>query len=150
MDQSLRLANEGLRDLGIRVAQATHGNPAAKIKVALARDIPKITPRPTAEGNVEPPITGHDVLLIERLNLGAFVPNHRWGSLHDIFHKTTSVPTPASVKISNRRACGTRPSTSETFSMPASIAATALSTLGIIPLSTTPDRLRSATSLALR
>ena len=63
-----------------------------------------------------------------------------------VFHNTTSVPTPSSVKISISKECGMRPSTNDTLSTPALMAATALSTLGIIPLSTTPVRRSSGTS----
>ena len=66
------------------------------------------------------------------------------------FHNTISVPTGSSVNISKSAASATRPSTKETFPTPDRNAATALSTLGIIPRSITPDFFKSSTSSAAR
>src|SRR6266571_5198401 len=60
--------------------------------------------------------------------------------------RTTSVPTPASVKISRRMECATRPSTKDTLSTPALRAATAPLTFGIMPLSMTPAFRKRPTS----
>jgi len=54
------------------------------------------------------------------------------------------------VKISSRTECGVRPSTNETLSTPAFNAATALSTFGIMPLSTMPAAFKAGTSLVWR
>ena len=53
-------------------------------------------------------------------------------------HSTTSVPTPLSVKISSMTEWECAHPRAKLFSTPDLIAATALSTLGIIPLSTMP------------
>src|SRR5581483_4635977 len=105
---------------------------AAKIEITLPVRIPNVTAFAALKHEVEPPVTGHHIL--------------REQFLDALRHRTTSVPTPASVKISNRIECGIRPSTNCTFSTPLSIAATALSTFGIIPSAMTPDSRNRGTS----
>src|SRR5205823_12123885 len=84
----------------------------------------------------------HRTLNIEQSSRAQRAPFRvRCWSGSSLVQSTTSVPTPASVKISSKVEWSTRPSTNDTLSTPALSAATALSTFGIIPLSITPASL---------
>src|SRR5205807_10460878 len=96
-------------------------------------------------------IRGNDILLKQFPDIAQSIDLDRFHVPSDFhLHRTTSVPTPASVKISSKTECGTRPSTNCTFSTPLWTAATALSTFGIIPSPTMPVAFRVGTSLALK
>src|SRR5256714_1654604 len=151
MEQLSRLLEQRVGDLGIRVAQCAHRDAASEIEISFARDIVNVTPLPVIERQIETRKRGNDVFAKQLPNFAQPIHLDRLHLAADLhLHRTTSVPTPASVKISSRIECGTRPSTNCTFSTPLWIAATALSTFGIIPSPTTPRAFNSGTSLALK
>ena len=84
------LLEQRLGDGRVAVAQATDGDAGAEIEVALAGDIIHITAGAVAKDEVEPAITGDDVLLKERLDGRRVVANHRRSSSSrrtDFFHE---------------------------------------------------------------
>src|SRR5205814_4324416 len=132
------------------VTERTDRDAAAKIEVAFARNVVNVTAVAVIQGQIESRVSRNHIPLIELPNIAQAIDRDRLHVVgHFHFHRTTSVTTPASVKISSRIECGTRPSTNCTFSTPLWIAATALSTFGIIPSPTTPRAFSSGTSLAL-
>src|SRR5437016_7197568 len=112
-------------------------DPSAHVEITGALDIPNVTALATLEHEIETRVGGHHISF-KHFSNGAGL------------HRTTSVPTPASVKISSRMECGIRPSTNCTFSTPLSIADSALSTFGIIPSPITPLSRNFGTSLTGR
>ena len=62
VDQFSRLLDERLGDGRMRVAEAAHGDAAAEVEIAFARDIKNIAARAVAQREVKPPVAGHDVL----------------------------------------------------------------------------------------
>src|SRR5881392_780174 len=131
--------------------QSANRYAAAEVEITPAGHIPDVTSLAVIQGQIEARIRGNDILLKQFPDVAQPVDLERFHFPSDFqFHNTTSVPTPASVKISSNTECGTRPSTNCTFSTPLWIAVTALSTFGIIPSPTTPRAFNSGTSLALK
>ena len=62
MNQLAGLLDERLGDGRVRVAEATHGDAAAQVEIALARDVKNITARAVTEHEVKAPVARHDVL----------------------------------------------------------------------------------------
>src|SRR6266849_4272540 len=121
------------------MAQRANHDSGSQIEVALFVDIPNVISLAALKHEIKARIRRDNILLEQLANPFCFILNdrrlRRW---QDFLHNTTSVPTPASVKISSRTECGILPSTNWTFSTPLSIAANALSTFGIIPSPITP------------
>ncbi len=61
VNQFFRLLDERLGDGRMRVAETTHGDAAAKIEIAFARDIKNVTARAVAQREVKSSVAGHDV-----------------------------------------------------------------------------------------
>src|SRR5438132_9135911 len=96
----------------MRVAQRTDRDSRRQIEIAFRIDIPNVTPFATFQDEIEPRIRRNDISLKQFANALCFVPHNRWRrSWQNFLHNTTSVPTPASVKISSKTECGVRPST---------------------------------------
>src|SRR5205807_5166041 len=124
---------------------------AGKIEIAASIDIPNVVPLASLQHEIEPCIRRHNKLperLAHRVLSSMLGVERRALDVFFGLHNTTSVPTPASVKISSKTECGILPSTNCTFSTPLSIAATALSTFGIIPRAMTAEFFSSGTSAA--
>ena len=68
------------------MAQRTDRDAAAKIKVASARNIPKLAARTMAEHQVEAAVPRHDILLEQTLYLRRFIVHHRRRRWNDFFH----------------------------------------------------------------
>src|SRR6476659_317176 len=99
--------------------ERANGNPAAQIQKAFARDVVNVTALAMIEGEIESRVGRNHVPLILLPDVAQAIDLDRLHfPAHFHLHSTTSVPTPASVKISRRIECGTRPSTNCTFSTP--------------------------------
>ena len=143
------LIDERLGDFRVGVPQGTDRDASAKIKKTPVAEVPDVAPLPPRQHQIEARVGWHDEFLKDLADLlltWTACPDRFSGLRVFPFHKTTSVPTPASVKISSKTECGILPSTNCTFSTPLSIAVTALSTFGIMPRSITPPLFNSGTS----
>src|SRR5438552_13751179 len=96
------------------MTKGADGNSPTHIEITITIDIPNVTALAAIEYEIETSVGGHHISLKQFSNRARV-------------HNTTSVPTPASVKISSRMECGIRPSTNCTFSTPLAIAAIAAS-----------------------
>jgi hypothetical protein len=74
VNQLLRLLNQRLRDFRIGMAQRANSNAAAQIEVSLAVDIPNIRPHPMTERQVEPAVTGNNIVLEKPFDCGSGFP----------------------------------------------------------------------------
>src|SRR5687768_4680040 len=117
----------------MRMAQRADGNAAAHIQITPAGDIPDIAAHAARQHQVKARVAGYHKLFEQTPHGRGVIALERGRRRNNFFHRTISVPTPASVKISRSTEWGMRPSTNDTFSTPALSAATALSILGIIP-----------------
>src|ERR1043165_1958152 len=100
--QLLRLLGQCVCDLGVCVSQTTHCNAGGEIQIATPAHAPNFASSAMRESQRKRSIRGPHVTLILLLNSGLVIPdNGRWW-WNNFSHITTSVPTPASVKISRR------------------------------------------------
>src|SRR6266511_3153786 len=86
VNQLLGLLHEGVGDLRVRMAETTHGNPAAEIEVTFPAEIPHITAAAAAQGQIETSVAGDHELLEQSLDCCGVVTNDGRRKWNNFFH----------------------------------------------------------------
>ena len=86
VNHPLRLFDERLGDLRVRMTERADRDAAAEVEVTLAVHVPEVTPLPAREHELEAPVAGHDVFLEQAEDGLLLVVNDGGRGRDDLFH----------------------------------------------------------------